>query len=137
AAYITYNQSIDIPKDAVGWEETQTCSVPTGAKFWTVSTHSHKQSVMTEIKDGTSMVFHSEGPDAWEHPGSKTWDAMPFYTFASNKLTYTCKYDNTGTNHNMVVEDGPSAQFNEMCMATGYIFPATKAKFCVDSLGPF
>ena len=136
AAYITYNANINIPKDTAGVEETETCNVPQNVKFWTVSTHSHKQSVMTEIKDGQNMVFHSEGADAWEHPGAKTWDTTPFYTFASNKLTYTCRYDNVGPN-TMPIEDGPSAQVDEMCMATGYMFPATAAKFCYTNQGPF
>ena len=102
-------------------------------KFWTVSTHSHKQSVKTELLDGTSSIFLSQGPDAWEHPGAKSWDAMPFYTFASGKMTYTCTYTN---NTGRTISDGPSAQTDEMCMGTGYMFPADKAKFCYTSTGP-
>ena len=41
-------------------------------------------------------------------------------------LTWQCTYDNTGSNG---VVSGPSAQTNEMCMATGYYFPATGPKF--------
>jgi hypothetical protein len=44
-------------------------------------------------------------------------------------LTWTCTYDNTGSNKGMTVVAGPSALTNEMCMATGYFFPATGPKF--------
>ena len=40
-------------------------------------------------------------------------------------------YDNTGDNKNITVVSGSSAATNEMCMAVGYTFPATTAKFCV------
>jgi len=32
---------------------------------------------------------------------------------------------------------GPSAATNEMCMATGYYFPATKPLLCLNNIGPF
>jgi hypothetical protein len=134
AAYITYNNSLNIPGDAVMFPQSQTCNVPTGAKFWTVSTHAHKQAVKTELLDGSTSIFSSM---EWEHPGAKTWMTTPFYTFTSGKMTYTCTYTNNGTNAGNIIHSGPSAQFNEMCMGTGYFFPATAAKFCVDGQGPF
>lgn len=92
----------------------------------------------TTVKDGmpasTAVTFTSTD---WEHPGAKTWMASPFYTFASGKLTYECTYDNTGSNAASTVVSGPSAETNEMCMATGYYFPATKPLICLNSLGPF
>jgi len=60
------------------------------------------------------------------------WDATPFYTVAG-KLTWTCTYDNTGDNAGTTVVQGPSAAHNEMCMATGYVFPSTKATVCISS----
>jgi hypothetical protein len=131
AAYVTYNQSISIPPMSTGTKATQTCNVPANLSWWTVSTHSHKQSVHTELRDGTSVVFSS---DTWEHPGSKNWMTMPFYTFTSGKFTYECTYDNP-TNNTIV--DGQSATTNEMCMGTGYVFPQSNASFCLDSMGPF
>lgn len=128
AAYITYNAGFEIPKDAQDYPVTQTCQLSPDLKFWTVSTHAHKQAVKTEIHDGSSMVFSATD---WEHPGSRDW-ATPYYQFSSGSITYTCTYTNlTGG----VVKEGPSAKFNEMCMATGYIFPATAAKFCYDGFG--
>jgi hypothetical protein len=137
-AYITYNGSISIPPHAIGHTESMTCAVPAGIKFWTMSTHSHKQSVKTVVKDGAptsaAAVFTST---SWEHPGAVAWAASPFYTFAANALTYECTYDNTGDNAGSTVVSGPSAAKNEMCMATGYYFPATRPLFCLNSFGPF
>ena len=130
AAYITYNEQISIPNNSTSFPVTATCSVPTNATFWTVSTHSHKHSVKTQIDDASTMVFQATD---WEHPGAKSWMTTPFYTFASGKLTYTCWYDNMSGG---TIVDGPSAQTNEMCMATGYFFPATSAKFCLTNQGP-
>jgi len=130
-AYVTYNDDIKIPPNATGFVVTASCPVP-AAKFWTMSTHSHKQSVATQVTDASSMLFASTD---WEHPGAKDWPAPSFYTFSSPMLTWSCTYDNTGSNAANTVVSGPSAQTNEMCMATGYYFPATKPKFQVVSGG--
>lgn len=136
-AYVTYNASINIPPHAVGDVESMTCNVPVNVKFWLVSTHAHQQAVKTTVKDGmpasTQAVFTSID---WEHPGAATWMTSPFYSFSTNKLTYECTYNNTGPNATMTVVSGPSAVTNEMCMATGYYFPATKPLLCINNLGP-
>ncbi len=133
APYITFNGSINIPAGAVGDVETQTCSTPAGAKFWMVSTHAHKQAVKTEIKNGmpasTDIAFTSMD---WEHPGAKAWMATPFYSFTGDKLTYSCTYNNTGSNAGRTVTTGDSAVTDEMCMATGYYFPAPKSRICYN-----
>ncbi len=131
AAFVTYNNSINIPPNAVGEVETQTCNAPQGAKFWLMSTHAHKQAVKTEVKDGTSTVFSSTD---WEHPGAQAWMTSPFHSFTSGKVTYACTYNNPS---NRTITSGDSAAADEMCMASGYYFPATKPLICVDSLGPF
>jgi hypothetical protein len=129
AAYVTYNSKIDIPPGPGSTATaTGTCTVPAGAQFFTLSTHAHKQSVMNTIADGATTIQTSTD---WEHPTTTTWAAMPFFTFASGKLTYTCDYENPTPNE---IKAGPSAQTNEMCMAVGYFFPATGAKFCLNSL---
>src|SRR5262245_15230551 len=51
AAFITYNGDIAIAPNAMNYTEQETCTVPAGVKFWTVSTHSHKQSIKTQISD--------------------------------------------------------------------------------------
>jgi hypothetical protein len=124
-AFVTYNNDISIPPNAVNFTVTASCPVP-ATKFWTLSTHSHKQSVATTVMDGTNTIFSSTD---WQHPGSTNWNAPSFYTFGATNLTWQCTYDNTGSNAGSTVVAGPSAQTNEMCMATGYYFPATAPKF--------
>ena len=74
------------------------------------------------------MVFAS---DDWEHPGAQAWMTTPFYTFASGKLTYECTYDNP-TNRT-IIHTVTAPQTDEMCMASGYFFPATKPTICYCS----
>lgn len=134
AAYITYNTQISIPPNGTAFAGGS-CSVPAGAKFFTMSTHVHKRGVATQVKDGGTvadtatgaMVFESTD---WEHPGARVWTDDPFFTFASGKLTYRCDYDNPD---NVTVGEGQSAETDEMCMAVGYFFPANAPKFCVNS----
>ncbi len=131
AAYITYHQGITIPPNSTGTTITGNCNAPAGVQFWTVSSHSHKQSVHTQINDGADIVFSS---DDWEHPGSKNWMNSPFYTFTNPKLTFSCTYNNNNQNdpnHLTTIHTGQSAVTDEMCMATGYIFPATSFKGCL------
>jgi hypothetical protein len=125
-AYVTYNDDISIGPGATNVAVTASCPVPAATKFWSMSTHSHKQSIATQVLDGSSMIFSSTD---WEHPGSRDWNAPSFYAFTASKLTWTCTYDNIGANAGSTVVAGPSAQTNEMCMATGYYFPATAPKF--------
>jgi hypothetical protein len=131
AAYVTFNGSISIGPGAVGDTETMTCATPPGTKFWMMSTHAHKQAVHTEVRDGTNVVFAS---DDWEHPDAAVFTAPSFYTFATNKLTYACTYNNTGDNKTRTVTTGNSAATDEMCMASGYYFPASAPKFCYNNI---
>jgi hypothetical protein len=140
--FATYNNDIAIPPHAVGYKVSATCpSQPDqmnemqGARFWQMSTHSHKQTHEASIVDGSAMVLDS--PD-WEHPASRQWSAPSFYTFNSGQVTWECTYDNTGANADNTVYAGQSARTNEMCMATGYYFPvigAFGANGCVMSGG--
>jgi hypothetical protein len=124
-AYITYVYNFSIPGNSTGYQVNGSCDAPSGAKFWTVSSHSHKQSTDVKVNDGTSLVLDSTD---WEHPAVKDWMSNPFYTFASNKVSWTCTYNNPNST---AINEGSSAQTNEMCMATGYFFPATGPKFNV------
>jgi hypothetical protein len=129
AAYVTYNTNINVPANSTGMAQG-TCSVPAGTKFFTLSTHAHKHATLTRVSDGSDMVFESMN---WEHPGAQRWEDNPFYTFASNSLTYRCEYTN---DTNVAVREGDSAATDEMCMAVGYYFieGATSAtsRICVN-----
>jgi hypothetical protein len=127
-AYITYNQDISIAPGALNFPVSASCNAPPG-KFWLASTHAHKQAIHTDIFDGSTNIFHS---DDWQHPGAQLWSATPFYTFSSNTVKWTCTYNNTGDNAANTIKAGPSAQTNEMCMATGYFFPSTAPMMCVQ-----
>jgi len=132
AAFVTYNGSISIPPNATSDLETRSCATPAGVKFWLMSTHSHKQAIKTAVKDGTAEMFASTD---WEHPGIVSFmEPATFYTFASNRLTYECTYANPT---NRTITSGDSAVTDEMCMASGYYFPANKPLFCLDNAGPF
>lgn len=130
AAYVTYNSQINIPPMTTNDVEAQTCNVPTESKFWLISTHAHKQAAYTRVKDGMpstgAMVFES---DDWDHPGAVRWNEAPFHTFETGKLTYECQYNNPTSR---TIKTGESAQTDEMCMASGYFFPAARPVFCFD-----
>ena len=79
-----------------------------------------------KISDASSMVYDNTD---WEHPSVKQWTATPFYTFASNNVSWACSYANGGST---TIQEGQSAATNEMCMATGYYFPAMGPKFEVE-----
>jgi len=86
------------------------CSASSNLKFFTMSTHVHKQGVHTYVRDGGAMVFESTD---WEHPGEQAWDAAPFFSFSSGTLSNQCDYINaTGTTQPIV--QGPSAATNEI-----------------------
>jgi hypothetical protein len=139
-AYVTYNQDLQIPPHAnalaspptPGSIWTASCPAPAGAKFWIASTHSHKQSVETDVVDGTNMTFQSTD---WEHPGTQLWNASPFYTFSSGRVTWTCKYVNLGDNANITLQAANDALHAEMCMMIGYYFPTSGPKVNVQYNG--
>jgi hypothetical protein len=129
--FATYNNDIAIPPHATGFNVSASCpSDPAqmaevaGAKFWSMSTHSHKQTVQAQISDANTVALTT---DDWQHPAQAEWDAPSFFSFASGQISWTCTYDNTGTNANNTIVSGQSAQTNEMCMAVGYYFPVIGA----------
>lgn len=130
SAYVTYNSNISVPPGTPANPGTASagglCTVPPSAKFFSLSTHVHKQGTRTQVLDGGQMVFESTD---WEHPGARTFEA-PYYSFSSGGLNYRCEYKNPTSR---VVADGDSAEFDEMCMAIGYFFPAQKPIFCLNN----
>ena len=129
--FATYNADIRIPPGATNHVVSATCDVVDG-KFFSLSTHAHKQAIATRIAENGQTVFTSND---WEHPGNAAFAGPQFYTFASGKLTWECTYNNTGTNAGRTITDGDSAKTDEMCMATGYFFPAIQPAGCFFSGG--
>jgi hypothetical protein len=126
-AFVTYNTNIDIAAQS-SKTETQTCDTPAGANFFSISTHSHKQSVATFVKDAAAILF--QGTD-FSDPGSLDVATAPFITFASGQLTYQCDYVNP-TNRNIQAGDSPA--LDEQCMAIAWFFPSTKPVICLNSI---
>jgi hypothetical protein len=137
--FVTYNADIAIPPHAVNYQVTATC--PSAAQtaelaqlqsytFWSMTTHSHKQTVEALIKDGSDMVVDTTD---WEHPTVMQW-GKPFYQFQSG-VTWQCTYTNNGSNANNTIYSGNSAATNEMCMGGGYYFPSAGPRGCFMSGG--
>jgi hypothetical protein len=134
APFVTYNTNINLPaapspstptSDTVNGD----CSVAPDAKFYFVSTHTHKQGIRTFVKDGAAMVFNSNN---WAEPGQTTWGAQPFFSFTTGHLSYQCEYENP---NGYRIQDGDSAATDETCVAIGYYFPAVNhtGHFCLNS----
>jgi hypothetical protein len=128
AAFVTYTAGFTVPPGDSSVNKTCDLTSLGAVKWFTLSTHTHKQGVRTSVRDGAATATEIFTAADWEHPGAVNWPD-PFYTFPSNKLYYQCDYTNPGTT---TITEGQSAQTNEMCMAVGYFFPATRAKFCVN-----
>jgi hypothetical protein len=124
--YITFNTQINVPPGQDS-SVTGTCAVPSGAKFFLMSTHTHRFGTLTRVSDGSQMILESTD---WEHPETLEQTDAPFLEF-QNSLTYHCEYHNFT---NQTVTTGDSAETDEMCMAVGYFFPATGPVFCLNSL---
>lgn len=124
--FATYNNDIAIPPGATNHVVTATCDVVDG-KFFSLSTHAHKQAISTRIAENGDNVFLSND---WEHPGTAAFSGPSFYQFSSGKLTWECTYNNTGDNATRTIYAGDSAKTDEMCMATGYFFPAVTPAGC-------
>jgi hypothetical protein len=125
-AYVTFDGDIAIPGGGAPHTESMDCNISPTSKVWLMSTHAHRLATHTEVRDGSTVTFQS---DDWEHPGAAKWMDAPFYSFSSGKLTSSCTWSNTGATE---VHEGDSANTDEMCMASGYYFPATKTTICYN-----
>jgi hypothetical protein len=143
---VSFNSTINVPAATAAGPGTQTvqgtCTAPTGAQFFMMSTHTHKHATAawvdythagttTEIvHTGTTTTYPADqeqgsGTD-YEHPGVGWWQAPNFLTVqAGDSFSYGCSYSNTGTT---AITVGETAAYNEMCMAVGYYFPAGSAR---------
>lgn len=131
ATYLTEASDFEIPAQTNGFSVQKTCSVPTGAKFWRLSTRTHKFATESAIRDGSSEMALTTN---WEHPEAAEFRSLPFYAFTSGGLTYRCVYSNT-TNSRITAGDDEST--DESCMGIGYFFPApTGSKLCINNTGP-
>ena len=102
------------------------CAVPSGSRFFSMTTHSHKYTTSAAVRRWRSGQMGAQLVDTrdWEHPAVARW-AQPFLALSDDEEVYcTCTYRNDG---DRPIEVGESANKNEMCMAAGYYFPASRA----------
>jgi hypothetical protein len=130
APYVTYNAHIDLPAAPTPATPTTDtvfgdCAVDPAAKFFSISTHTFKQATHTFVKDKDTMVFDNVN---WQNPRPASWDTTPFFSFASQKISYQCEYANP---NGYSISTGDRAAKDEMCVTVGYYFPAE------DSTGHF
>jgi hypothetical protein len=130
ATYLATNVSFSIPPAATGYSVERTCAVPVGARFWWFSTRTHHFAVQSKIRDGGSDLVVSND---WEHPAQYTPPGPAYFQFPPSGLTYQCTYDNPGP---VTITSGESETMNEACIGIGYFFPATRAMFCINDVGP-
>jgi hypothetical protein len=124
--FMATNSLINVPPHTTDDIESRSCDVPAGAKFWSLTTHTHKYAKRSSVQENTDVIFATTD---WTNPGATTWPTPPFFGFATNRMTTTCTYDNP---NGFTVRTGGSYQSEEQCVAVGYFFPATKPLQCRD-----
>lgn len=130
ATYMAVNTNLSIPPGANGYSATQTCALPAGAKFWWLSTRTHKYATDSRIVDAaTPQVVSTD----WAHPSEAGFASPGFHQFAPGGLSYACTYDNPGST---TISAGENEAANEACVGIGYFFPAARPALCVNSTGP-
>ena len=130
ATYQTTNISIAIPPGVAAHTVTQTCAVPPGVRFWRLSTRTHRYAIESRIEDaGLPLVVTTD----WNQPEVATFAPPDFHPFSPAGLTYSCTYANpTGS----PIHFGESDETDEVCIAIGHFFPATRPSLCVNDVGP-
>jgi hypothetical protein len=124
--FVTFNDQITIgpgtPTNPTRVPVDGTCDFHTMTggpfKFYSMTTHTHKQGVRTFVTDGGAMVVDNT---SWDHPGIQSWNTSPFFSFSTSALTYHCEYLNP---NNRTIKAGNNPATDEMCMAVGFYFPA-------------
>ena len=134
APYVTYKVNIDLPAASSPATPTSdtvfgVCAVDPAAKFFSISIHTFKQAIHTFVKDKDTMVFDNVN---WQNPRPASWDTTPFFSFASQKISYQCEYANPNSYR---IQTGDLAATDEMCVTVGYYFPAedSTGHFCFDN----
>lgn len=129
-ALVGFHTGISIPIDGGVQNVSATCTPGAGAKFFSMTTHTHKlatQAVLgRQLADGSPGETFARTTD-WRSPAELRRAADPFVTFApGERLSYGCSYLNPGPNRVTV-----GASFvNEQCMAISYFFPASAGGSC-------
>jgi hypothetical protein len=124
ASLVSFNVGIFLPPKGQQ-TVTGTCTPGNGAKFFLMTTHTHRRGTLATITrmDGTELVRTTN----WDDPTIKHFDPG-FVTFQPGEsFNYTCAFQN---DLDTTVTIGTSADTNEMCMAITYFYPASAAGSC-------
>jgi len=132
--YVTFNGDLAIGPMAMNKSFSFSCDVPAGAKFFSLSSQSNKQSVHVEIDDTMAISPQVFGSDDFQNPGRARFSAPNFFSFTSGKLLYSCTYSNLGDNAARTIHSGDSVATDEVCMALGFFFPSTGPVFCYNDI---
>jgi hypothetical protein len=130
AAQIYLNDStLDIPP-GMG-EGGGTISLPpevTGVKLLSAQSHMHRRGMgfRAMLEDGTTIYESS----TWSEPPTKTYDP-PIALADGAKLSWKCQFQNDTGGHLIF---GESADTNEMCVLTGFYYPAPGGPMIVGDL---
>jgi len=133
--FVTYNTEIQIapgtqaaPALASAGGE---CKVRPEWKFFSMSTHTHREGVESKVAEGTTALVTTTN---WEKPQTTTWGraGAPFYGVASGKLNYSCQYKNVESRR---IFTGDTAATDETCIMLGFFFPSPDGAgaFCLDA----
>ena len=128
-ALVSFNTGIFIPangKQTVGGD----CTPGAGAKFFLMSTHTHRRGVGAQITRKTSAGALTDvlvKTTDWEHPGVGQWMDTPLVFGPGEKFHYSCDFVN---DRPALTTVGSSAETNEMCMAITYFYPDTARGSC-------
>jgi hypothetical protein len=99
-----------------------------GVKLLSAQSHMHRRGVQFEatLSDGT----HLYETDAWSEPPTKVYDP-PLAVADGSKISWSCDFENdTGEQ----LTFGESADTNEMCVFTGFYYPAPGGQMIVGDL---
>jgi len=139
APYVTYDPGVHLdpaPTPAMPTADTVSgnCSVDPAAKFFSISVHTFKQATHTFVKDKDTVVFDNVN---WQTPRPASWNTTPFFSFASQKISYQCEYTNPNS---YSISTGDRAATDEMCVTVGYYFPVEESpdhfsagQYCLNS----
>ncbi len=130
AAQIYLNDStLDVPPGAgTGGGTMKLPATVSGVQLISAQSHMHRRGVQFEatLDDGT-MLYHA---DTWSEPPVKAY--VPALSIPDgSKITWKCDYDNE-TSANLTF--GESADTNEMCVFTGFYYPAPGGQMIVGDL---
>lgn len=116
-----------VPPLATNYVQSNTCDVPPGARFWRLTTHTHRFAKLSSVGDPAGKIFETTD---WTHPAGMTWATPPYRALAGDELTHGCTFDNP--NAGFTLRAGGSYQYDDECVAVGYFFPASRPMACRD-----